>query len=64
MDEINMFNEVAGVEELLGQMVGAGSTCWTNLSHTGEFDSLTAKRIVEHGVARLDELRPAPAVTP
>lgn len=50
---MNRFNDVNDVEELLAQMVGAGSMCW----NAGVFDSNEALKIVNEGYSRLQEIK-------
>jgi hypothetical protein len=52
----NLFKDCDGIEELVGQLVGAGSTCWTNLDGAGEFDGSLGKRFAEDGVKRLSQI--------
>jgi hypothetical protein len=39
------------LEEIIGNAVGAASTCWENLEDTGVFDSERASQIVDETVA-------------
>lgn len=50
----NRFASARNAEELVGQIVGAASTCW-------RFDAEQARAIVRDGVARLGELADARA---
>lgn len=60
----NRFASAESVSELLGQMVGAGSTCWdeevtregNSIRKERTFDSTQAIEIVDEGYARLKEL--------
>lgn len=56
MSNENLFKDCTGIEELVGQLVGAGSTCWENLSAAGEFDDTLAARFAQDGTARLSQL--------
>jgi hypothetical protein len=50
------FQDCETVSALLGQMVGAASTCWDNLGGAGAFDTENAREVVVIGQARLVEL--------
>ena len=50
--------------ELLGQLAGAASVCWSNPSGAGVFDSEQATRFVDAALSRLVELGWATYVTP
>lgn len=39
------------LEEVIGNAIGAGSTCWEHLENTGVFDSERASKIVDETVA-------------
>ena len=39
------------LEEIIGEAVGAGSTCWEKLEDTGTFNSEMASQIVDETVA-------------
>jgi len=52
----NRFADCCGIEELVYQLVGAGSTCWQNLSGAGVFDSTLASQVGADGLARLSEI--------
>lgn len=52
----NMFADAESVESLIRQLIGAGSTCWSNLMGAGEFLSDQALTFSEHGHARLREI--------
>ena len=41
------------LEEVIGNAVGAASTCWSNLEHAGVFDDLRAAKIMEEVVANI-----------
>lgn len=45
-----------GIEELVYQLVGAGSTCWVGGTGDREFDSTAAAAVALDGLARLNEL--------
>jgi hypothetical protein len=53
---MNRFDDVESVDELLGQMVGAASVCWENPGGAGIFDSTEAKKVVDEGLARLEQI--------
>jgi hypothetical protein len=57
VDTENMFADVNTEAEVLGQMVGAGSTCWDKLGDSGVFDEGFAVQVVKQGQARLKEIR-------
>jgi hypothetical protein len=50
------FSDCDSIEEVVGEAVGAGSTCWTHLGGAGVFQSELAGEIVEHAVVRIREL--------
>lgn len=52
----NMFDGVATIEELIGQVVGAGSTCWDSTG-SAEFDSARASVVVDDALQRIWQLR-------
>lgn len=52
----NLFADADNPTELLAQLAGAASVCWTNLSGAGVFDSEGASALVDAAVARLVEL--------
>ncbi|AYD82091.1 hypothetical protein KNU13_gp03 [Gordonia phage Turuncu] len=57
----NRFAGVVKVETLLGELAGAASMCWENVTAAGEFDSTKAKEIVEEAIEQLaliEEARP------
>lgn len=56
-DTSNRFARAETEDEVLGQMVGAGSTCWVGGTGDAEFDSTQAVQVIEHGAARLKEIR-------
>lgn len=41
------------LEEIIGNAVGAASTCWEHLENTGVFDSERASKIVDETVANI-----------
>jgi hypothetical protein len=41
--------------EVIGQGVGAGSVCWSNLYAAGEFNSARASKIVDEMVTWIEE---------
>lgn len=45
-----------GIEELVHQLVGAGSTCWVGGTGDREFDSAAAVEIASAGLRRLSEI--------
>lgn len=53
---MNRFHDADTVTELLGMLVGAGSTCWIGGTGHLEFDSTEASKVVDEGVDRLIEL--------
>lgn len=59
---MNRFADVNDVQELMGQMIGAASTCWENLSSAGVFDSTKAKAILDEAVERLQQITPGTGV--
>lgn len=56
MNDENLFKDCNGIEELVGQLVGAGSMCWESVRAAGVFNAAQASRIVDDGVARLSQL--------
>lgn len=50
----NRFADCQSIEEVIFQAIGAGSTCWDNLSGAGIFESEKAKEI---GDDALEEIR-------
>lgn len=56
MANANMFAKVDGVEELLGQVVGAGSMCWEHPELAGVFDSVHASKIITDAMERLSQV--------
>jgi hypothetical protein len=55
-EEPNPFRDADTVTELLGMLVGAGSTCWVGGTGHLEFDSTAATKVVDDGIKRLIEL--------
>lgn len=55
----NMFALATTEGQVLAQMVSAGSTCWETLAGAGTFDDTFASKVVDHGEARLKEIRGA-----
>lgn len=53
----NLFHDAEDIPALIYQLVGAGSTCWENLSGTGVFQDEKAKKFAEDALIRLEELR-------
>lgn len=49
-------NKAETREEVLGLAIGAASSCWSNLSGAGTFESDEAARILDATLARLAEL--------
>lgn len=43
------------LSEVIGQAVGAGSVCWSNMSDTGTFESEKASAIVDEVLAWIQE---------
>lgn len=52
---MNMFDDCDTIEEIIGQAIGAGSTCWNNLVDAGEFDSARAVEIFNDAVEAIRE---------
>ena len=52
----NIFKTCDSIEEVVGQAVGAGSTCWENLEGTGVFQSTQAAFVAGEAVDRIREL--------
>lgn len=53
---VTPFADCASVEELLGQLAGAASMCWTPRP-AGVFDSTRASEFVDLALARLKQLQ-------
>lgn len=56
-DNLNRFAKAETEDEVLGMMVGAGSTCWVGGTGDIEFDSTQAVQVIEQGKARISEIR-------
>lgn len=52
----NRFEDTTTIQELVYQMVGAGSTCWENLKGAGIFDDAEANAVASEGLQRMLEL--------
>lgn len=50
---MNLFNDARTLEEVVFQAIGAGSTCWENMSGTGVFQDARAVTIGNDAVARI-----------
>ncbi len=48
-----LFDECETPAELLGQLAGAASVCWTNIGEAGVFQSERAAEIVDAALDRL-----------
>jgi len=46
-DKELILDHTVGIEDFIGQAVGAASACWSNLSGAGEFESTRASAIVD-----------------
>lgn len=53
---MNRFKDCVTAEEVVFQAIGAGSTCWENMSGTGVFQDGEAKAVGDDAMARLREL--------
>jgi len=51
----NILDPNLGLEEFIGQAVGAASMCWENPEGAGAFDSTRAQQIVEEIMRRISE---------
>lgn len=56
-DSENAFAECRTRTEVLGQLAGAASTCWSTLEGAGVFDSQQAYRFVTDAERRLEEIQ-------
>lgn len=52
----NRFHKVTTVQELMYQVVGAGSVCWENPGGAGIFDTDEARAVATEGLQRLFQL--------
>lgn len=52
----NRFDNVTGIEELIGQTVGAASMCWENVEAAGVFDDVEARAVTGEALERLSQL--------
>lgn len=50
------FTDAATVEQLVYQIVGAGSTCWQGGTGEAVFDDVLAREVAEDGLRRLRQL--------
>jgi hypothetical protein len=46
-DKELILDHTVGIEDFIGQAVGAASMCWMNVERAGEFDSTRASAIVD-----------------
>lgn len=49
------------IEEILGQLAGAASTCWIPNTGAAEFDSVQASKFVDEALAQIRELTTTPS---
>ncbi|OZE88049.1 hypothetical protein CH304_00320 [Rhodococcus sp. 15-649-1-2] len=52
----NRFADVDGIEQLIGQAIGAASMCWENVEEAGAFESSRAADIAREATERLSQL--------
>lgn len=62
----NRFENVEGIEELVGQTIGAASMCWEDVCAAGVFNATEAREILHETLARLSQFmgEPQPSERP
>ncbi|MFI7168495.1 hypothetical protein [Rhodococcoides fascians] len=52
----NRFAKVEGIEELVGELIGAGSMMWEHVELAGVFESTEAAKLMREGIERLSQI--------